>query len=251
MELIHEIEYNGKTYPVKEPTLSMWMDIMTMKNLEDHLSIAVRLIALSTGLREDEIQKASAGSVYSAAEGLIETYTEESEKFREVIEFKGRTYRFVNLKGLTFGEFIDIDDIMTKSESERIKRLPLLMALLYREVDEEGNYLEYDTERISRTAELFKDLPMRYMNSSMVFFYRIESILRRNTPYYLWTRTGWKIQTTMTLKRIQAALDGIVSSFSWLRKIYYGLRKWSKSITSKPSILSRIKRTSKNNVNEN
>tara|TARA_R110000822_G_scaffold95196_7_gene217855 strand:+ start:2856 stop:3569 length:714 start_codon:yes stop_codon:yes gene_type:complete len=235
MELIHEIEYDGKKYPVKEPTIKGWSELMTAKSFEDHLTMAVKLISLSTGLLESEILKANAGSVYSAAEGLIETYTENSEKFNEIITFNGKRYKFVDIKNLTFGEFVDIDDIMVKPESEKINYLPMLMALLYRELDENGHYMEYDTLRIEKTAKEFELLPVRHLNSSMVFFYLIASMLELNTRYYLWNKEWWILKARRLNRNQKTLLDGITSSFKWLKKIYLKSLTLLKSIISKPS----------------
>tara|TARA_R110000823_G_scaffold71922_2_gene165687 strand:- start:1949 stop:2581 length:633 start_codon:yes stop_codon:yes gene_type:complete len=208
---------------------------MTAKSFEDHLTMAVKLISLSTGLLESEILKANAGSVYSAAEGLIETYTENSEKFNEIITFNGKRYKFVDIKNLTFGEFVDIDDIMVKPESEKINYLPMLMALLYRELDENGHYMEYDTLRIEKTAKEFELLPVRHLNSSMVFFYLIASMLELNTRYYLWNKEWWILKARRLNRNQKTLLDGITSSFKWLKKIYLKSLTLLKSIISKPS----------------
>ena len=185
MEVINRIKYDGKTYEVTEPTIEVWSKIMGSAELDTDIDLAVKVISWITGLSEEEVEKADARSVLLTSEGIINYYLSQAEEFYKEFDFKGRTFRFIDLNGMSFGEFIDIDDILSKPDSERRGKLHELMALLYREVDEDGKYLDYDVERIKKTSEEFKGLPVKYLNGSLVFFCRIRNILERNTQLSL------------------------------------------------------------------
>ena len=236
MKELHEIEYDGKVYTVHEPTLDVWSQLTRLKGLESDMETAITIIGWVTGLTDEQIAKANAASILTAAEGIIDYYVTQSSKFYESFEFNGKTYKFIDLANMTFGEFIDIDDFLNKPDTERKMKLNELMALLYREVNEKGKYLPYDIDRIKDTAQEFKKLPLKYFNGSMAFFFAIETILRANTPYYFLSKY-WMIQKMANLKRkIKTLLVGFRPLFSWLTKTYLKLTKWLKETTSRFSI---------------
>ena len=222
MEVINKVKYDGKVYPVTEPTIEVWTSIMTASEFDTDIDLGVKVISWITGLEEREIEKADAQSVLSTSEGIIQYYLSQSDKFYTEFSFNDKTYKFIDLKGMTFGEFIDIDDILGKPDVERRKRLNEVMALFYREVDDKGNYLDYDVERIRRTAEEFKRLPVKYLNGALVFFYHIRNTLERNTRLSLERQARIQRQK----ERIQKVITGVGTRLSslWLTK---GLIKWT------------------------
>lgn len=242
-EIIHEIEYDGKSYTIQEPTLEMWANLMTQKDFDTDFELAMRLISMATGLNEEELREASAGSVYGAADGLIEYYSTQDKTYHESFEFNGKKYKFVNLSQLSFGEFVDIDDLTSKPEVERLKNLHKLMALLYREVDEKGNYLNYDLSRIDKTAEEFKKLPVKYFNGALFFFYVIELTLLGNIRFSIRQKEWWKLMMFRAGIKIKTLLDGIVSYITWPVRISSIYLKSLKSTILNVSIFSHIKQT--------
>lgn len=242
-EIIHEIEYDGKSYTVQEPTLEMWANLMTQKDFDTDFELALRLLEMATGLDQDKLREASAGSIYGAADGLIDYYSTQDNKYHEFIDFNGKKYRFVSLGELTFGEFIDIDDLISKPEVEKMKNLHMLMALLYREVDAKGDYLNYDLSRIKQTAEEFKKLPVKYLNGALFFFYVIELILSRNIRFSIRQKEYWKLKMFRLGIKTKTLLDGIVLFITWPVRIFSRFRKWFKSTTLNVLISSLIKLT--------
>ena len=239
MEVINKIKYNGNEYPVTEPTIEVWTNIMNSAELDTDIDLAVKVICWITGLEEKEVEKADARSVLNTSEGVINYFLKQSKDFYKEFTFNDKTYKFIDLKGMSFGEFIDIDDILSKPDSERRKRLHELMALFYREVDEKGNYLDYDIERIIQTAEEFKNLPVKYLNGTLVFFYHIRNTLERNTQLYL--------ERKQRVDRLKANLKnlltgaGIKLSFFWLTNRLRKWITWLKGITLRSLTFSRIK----------
>jgi hypothetical protein len=230
MRVIHEIEYEGKNYPVKEPTLDVWMRLTAYDDFRTDFQVGITLIEWITELPRETILSAEAGSIIAAAEGIIKYYLENSDEYYDTFEHMGKRYKFIDLASLSFGEFVDIDDLLNKPESARKQELHKLMSLLYRELDEKGNYLPYDVERIIKTSEEFKTLPIRYFRGAMVFFSRIENTLRENTPYSFLS-LHWMIQKRADWKRwIKTHGGGIRRLSSSVVRTYSMLNKWFKSI---------------------
>ena len=236
MEEIHEITYNGKTYVVTEPTIDIWSALMTQQTWKDDFELAVTLLSWVTGLLPEEINQASASSIINAADGLVEYYLSQSKIFYETFEFNGKNYKFIDLPNLSFGEFIDIDELLQKPLSEKNAKLHELMALLYREVDDKGEYLEYDIRRIKDTSIEFKKLPIKYMNGSLVFFYNIKNILDGNIRYSLTQPIWWKVNWILLKKRIKTLSVGSVLLSLSPKRILRKLKSSLKNIMSKPSI---------------
>lgn len=191
-----ELKYKGKKYQLEEPTIEMWSKLVSLQEWTDEREFSIKLLSFITGLTEEEIENADATEIIKATTELSNFLMKEANEFRNEIEFKNKKYKFIDLPNLTFGEFIDLDTFLTKSPAEKKKDMHLLMAMLYREIDDEGNYLPYNSKLIQIKAEEFKQLPVKYLNGATTFFLRLDRILRGGLKGSLW------LQTKMVLKMI-------------------------------------------------
>ncbi len=220
MDVIHEINYNGVKYPVKEPTLDIWTELMGKKDWINDFDLAITILSWVTGLSYEEVRDADSRSIINAADGIVEYFTTQSEEFFETFTLGETSYKFIDLPNLSFGEYIDIDDVLNKPVTERHKNLSLLMALLYREVDEQGNYLPYDLDNVKLNAERFRKLPIKYIKGSTVFFYLMETISVENTPFYIHQKEWWILRWRLLMRKIKTRGGGTVPFTNWLKKIY-------------------------------
>lgn len=208
MEVLEQrIKYNGKTYTVGEPTLDVYMAIQKEIEYSTDLDLSISLIGWITGLSDEEIRQADALTIVNVAENLMRYYNDAEKRFYETFTFNGKDYKFIDLKNMTFGEYIDIDTFLQKPESEKQTKLNELMALLYREVDSEGKYKPYNVEDVKRVSMEFKKLPLKYLNGSLVFFYNIGNMSLNPTRLYLWKQRLWRLWM-----RIVTRLGGILQS---------------------------------------
>jgi hypothetical protein len=152
----------------------------------------------------------------------------ESKKFYNEFEFDEIKYRFIDLTNLTFGEFIDVDSFLSKTAEERKKEMNLLMAMLYREVDENNKLTEYDSNKIQVRAERFKKLPVKYVNGASSFFLRIEKILQGNIRPSLWSQVRMKMKMGLMLGKLIVSLNigvGLARLYNWRTRILTKLKK--------------------------
>lgn len=178
----HYITYEGKDYKIEEPTIELWNRINTMKDLTDESEFHLYLISITTGLSIEQLKEADWEGVYDAASLLVDYFLgDDNGKFYNEFEFNGKRYKFINLDKLTFGEFVDIDEYLSRPLSKRNAELNLLMALFYREVDSNGDVIPYDASKLEERALLFKFLPIKYLKGAMSFFLRLENILQKST----------------------------------------------------------------------
>lgn len=238
----HYIEFKGKEYKVEEPTIALWGKLNSLKELYDDNDFSILIISLATGLSTDQLRESSWQGVYETASYLSSYLLKDGDKFYNEFEFRNRKYRFIDLENLTFGEFIDIDEFLSRDPSQKISDLNHLMALLYREVDTNGKMTPYDASLLSGRSELFKQLPVKYLRGSMVFFYNLETILQRNTRssfHRIRTRVRWELK-----KLLRAFGVGMRHSYTYLMTISYKFIKLLRDRFSRSSTTSPTKKTS-------
>jgi hypothetical protein len=189
------VKYKGKNYLINEPTIEDWSKIMILQEWSDEREFSTILLSQITGLSQEEIENADYQEILDAAQTISEYFLVESSEFKNEFDFNGKKYRFLDLPNLKFGEFIDIDGFLTKPVIEKKKEMNLLMAMLYREVGEDGNYLPYDSSKVQLRAEEFKKLPVKYVNGASSFFLRLGRISQGNTTLSFWSKV--KMMTRM------------------------------------------------------
>ena len=92
-----------------------------------------------------------------------------------IIEVDGKKYGFhPNLKDITFGEFVDLDNYLEKP----LENLHYIMAILYREItfEKKNKYSieEYDSSKCVKVADIFKEkLSIATVNGALGFFLNI------------------------------------------------------------------------------
>jgi len=224
----HYIEYKEKKYPVIEPTIELWQKLTGLQNWTDETEFAVMMISHITGLSQEEILQADWQQIIAASQNITNHLLSEGKEFQREFDFDGKRYRFVDLPNLTFGEFVDIDTFLSKPESERKRELNLLMALLYREVGDDGKLEAYDGGKVQVRSERFKKLPVKYVNGASTFFLRIERILHKSSQLSSRKRLKMRIKVIWTLVKLLISKSfgvGLARLSRWLKRI---LPRWKK-----------------------
>jgi hypothetical protein len=215
----HYIVFDGKEYEVQEPTIELWNQLNTLKDLGDHKDFILTLISLATGLQVQEIEQAKWEGVYETSLYLTDYFLNQPDKFFNEFEFKGKKYRFMDLENMTFGEFIDIDSFLQQEQSKRQANMNMLLALLYREVDEDGNIIPYNANDVKDRSQIFRALPVKYLRGSVGFFLRLENILRASSRSYLTRKMfqlKWKIR-----RHLRGFGGGMLRLYIYLVRTFY------------------------------
>jgi len=204
-ELIIEIE--GKEYQVKEPTLKDWALLNVLKDLEQEEDFSLSIVSITTGIDEDLLRETNYIQVKKAADFLAYHFIELGQKFYPEFNFKDQDYKFIDLNNMSFGHFVDIDNFLTLDESYKRGNMNELMAMLYMEKDE----VKYSVDKVNQRKEIFKELPVKYLQGSLRFFFLLKKRLQENTPFYL--RIKWKVKRK--LRRLREIGVGMVRLFIW------------------------------------
>lgn len=223
-----KFNYKGKEYKLTEPTIEDWSKLVALQEWTDEREFCIKLLSMSTGLTEEEIENGDYTEIAKISEKISEFFLENGDKFHYEIDFNGKKYRFLDLPNLTFGEFIDIDTYLAKEPHEKKKEMPLFMAMLYRDIDESGEYKPYNSKELQKKSELFKKLPVKYVRGASNFFFHLDRTLRGNfkgsfgLKLKLIGRMIW-----ILAKFIPLILFGVgsVLLFRWRTKILQRLKK--------------------------
>jgi len=175
-----KFNYKNKQYEIEEPTVEMWSKLVLLQEWTDEREFAVKLLSFTTGLTEEEIENSDYAEVVKVSNEISVFLNENGDKFYNEFDFNGKRYRFLDLPNLTFGEFIDIDTYLSKEPHEKKKEMPLMMAMLYRELDENNNYKPYNSKELQAKAETFKKLPVKYVRGATNFFFHLDKTLQGN-----------------------------------------------------------------------
>tara|TARA_R110000868_G_scaffold39990_4_gene138707 strand:+ start:2385 stop:3056 length:672 start_codon:yes stop_codon:yes gene_type:complete len=214
----HLIEFNGKDYEVQEPTLNGWAQLNLLKDIEEDDDFSLSLLSISTGISEDDLLKANFVQVKEAAEYLSNYFITLGEQFYPDFVYKGVKYKFFDMGNMSFGEYVDIDNFLQKDKSYTKSNMRELMAILYRPVMDDGTIEGYNITNTKRRAELFRDLPVKYLQGSMRFFFHLEKVLKETTPFYLRTYQSLRRKLKRHLKPLGKIGDGMGLLYSWLKR---------------------------------
>ena len=234
--LEHVIEYNGKKYPVKEPTIKTWTEVMKLKDILDEGELFVKLIELTTGLSKEEILNADASQINNVGEKVLSIVTGSNKQVVTSFEFNGVEYEFLDITSLSFGQFIDIDTFLAKKESYRIQNLSELAAYLY---IEKGT--KYGETNIQKRIKAFEDLPIKYMEGSVFFLLNIANLSVELTKIYSQSKTlkvvmktklisrliGVGIQRSAHLVKTRFGYLGMLLIYPWLSVSIISLTLWT------------------------
>lgn len=214
--------YKNKNYNVEDVTIEMWSKLIALQEWTDEREFSIKLLSFATGLTEEEIENSDFQEVIQISNDLSKHFLKDGNQFHKEFEFEGKKYKFLDLANLTFGEFVDIDTFLAREPHEKKREMNLLMAMLYREVDEKGNYLPYNSKEIQPKAELFKKLPVKYLNGASNFFFHLDKTLSGNFRGSLWLNLKLMIKMIWILVKFTLLTSiglGLVQLSNWRKKI--------------------------------
>lgn len=204
------IEYKGKKYPIKEPTIKMWSDVMKLQGILDEQDMFIKIIEITTGLSQEEILSADAKEVMEAGKLVFAYLNQQDKKVVNEFEHNGITYQFLDVSDVSFGQFVDIDTFLSKDEAYRIQNLNELAAYLY---TEKGT--KYGDVKIKKRIKAFEDLPVKYLEGSVFFLLSSAKASAEITTLYSQSKLLWTMMKMKIVFRLIGA--GIQQSAHYVR----------------------------------
>ena len=217
------IELDGVDYKVNEPTMKGWAELTLMKDLDEEEDFTLGIVSMCTSIDEELLQQANYLQVKRVADYLSEYFITEGSRFYPEFEFENTNYKFIDINKISFGHFIDIDGFLKKDVSYKKSRFNELMAMLYWP---EGQ-VKYDSSLNLDRGILFRELPVKYLQGTLRFFFHLSKRLKNSTPIYL--RKWWSMKRK--LKRLQHSIQfGVGTVLSIFLPVKTFL-KWMKSFS--------------------
>jgi hypothetical protein len=133
-------------------------------------------------LKLSEVAKISYNSVNEIIDHLNDLFTQE-HKLVQTFKIKDTEFGFIpNLEKMTFGEFVDLENYIYKTEDYH-----KAMAVLYRPiVKKSGNLYEvFEYRGTEEFSDLMKYAPLDALLGALVFFCDLANELRNASKHYL------------------------------------------------------------------
>tara|TARA_R110000824_G_scaffold10816_2_gene47332 strand:+ start:332 stop:931 length:600 start_codon:yes stop_codon:yes gene_type:complete len=159
-----------------EVNLETWTKLLEYSK-KTNTDEAIETITTLSNIPKDLIKELSLYNVVLMMNKISELQAVKDNALKRIIEINGVEYGFhPDLDLITLGEYADIESFI---KFGIYKRLPELMAILYRPVKEKKNdkYIiePYDGDIRMRTEEM-KQMKALQVQSAMVFFYRFVKV---------------------------------------------------------------------------
>jgi hypothetical protein len=194
-------ELEGKEYKLPNIlSIGDYVKIFKIKDLFEEDYFQVKILSIITGAPMDKLMKVDREKIEILSSHLLKLIPQEKPLFSDRFELNGVHYGFIpEWKKMSFGEFADLDTLMTKKPDEVLNQLHTITAILYRPITKEKLFHkyeieEYDFNKLGERAELFKnELDVEYALGSQFFFTLFAKIYSVRTPISLkqWMSLSW------------------------------------------------------------
>ena len=166
---------------LSEITLGQYQKyIKIQEQNEDENFIALKMLEIFCGLKGQTVLNMKTKSIKEITDILVKMFSEKPPLVRQ-FKMNGVNYGFIpNLDDMTFGEYIDLDTFVGKTED-----LHKAMGVLYRPITHKRKELYWIEKYKGDDTNLMKDMPMDAVFSSMLFFYHLGTDLSRVMLNYL------------------------------------------------------------------
>ena len=243
MKLTFELE--GIEYKIpKYITLGDYVKIYKVKGLFDDDYFATKLINVLTGAPQKKLLDAERDKVDFVFRQIYSILPNNTPAFLDRFELDGVEYGFIpSWKKMSFGEFADLDTLMTKKPEEVLDYLHIITAILYRPIiskDKKKFQIEkYTQETLEDRAELFKNrLNVEVALGAQFFFIQFAKNVSNYTPISLknWMKISWmqlkmlwKMRKILMKGLLRRDLDGTWFLTELLKMTYQDIQKLQKS----------------------
>ncbi len=241
MKLTFELE--GKEYKIPSfISIGDYVKIYKVKGLFDDDYFATKLINILTGAPQDKLLDASREKVDFIFQQVYSILPQGTPAFLNKFKLDGVEYGFIpSWKKMSFGEFADLDTLMTKKPDEMLDYLHIITAILYRPIiksKSEHNFEieKYNQHTLEERAELFKNkLDVEVSLGAQFFFTQFAKNVSNYTPMSLkmWMKISWQqLRLVWMMRRwiwrkivLRKDLDGTSFSTEFHKMILPNIKK--------------------------
>jgi len=206
--------------------IDSYVKIFKVKDFFDEEYFAAKLISIVCECPMDDLLQSDYDKVNYLASHIMTLIPMGKPKFVDKFEIDGVTYGFFpKWQDLTFAEYVDMDTISTKKESELLDLLHILMSIMYRPIVNirsvhDFDIEKYDIDSMKVRAELFKKkLDIKIVLGAQFFFinyakkylnyFQLSSIKTLS----IWTKIklGWRLRKMIWAIVFKKSMGGSLS----------------------------------------
>jgi hypothetical protein len=160
-----------------------------------------KLINAITGAKLESILKTNHSQINYLSQYIVSLFPDSKYPFYDKFELNGIEYGFIpSWKNMSFGEFVDLDTLLTKKEDEIINNLHIICAIMYRPItkkrkEHDFDIEDYDSKSMITRSELFlKELDVKYVLGGNFFFSVFAKQSLESSPQFLTlkNKSFWK-----------------------------------------------------------
>lgn len=244
-------ELNGVEYKIPQIlTIENYVKIYKVKDLFDEEYLLPRLLNILTDAPMDLLLKAERDKIQMLYNPVMSIFPSDKPVFLDRFELDGVQYGFLpSWKKMSFGEFADLDTLMTKKPEELLDYVHIITAIMYRPIVKETSkhkfeIEEYDFNSTQERAELFKKkLDVEVALGGQFFFTQFAKncfnptrTSLRNWMKISWIqiKIAWKMRKWILKLIFKRRLDGTSFLIDFHKMILQDTNKLLKEQSQKP-----------------
>lgn len=236
-------ELEGQEYKIPTHlTINDYVKVFKVKDLFDDDYFAAKLISIVTGADMTKLLEADREKVGYVFEQIYKILPLDKPGFLDKFTLDGIEYGFIpSWKKMSFGEFADLDTLMTKKPDEVLDYLHIITAILYRPITSSKSKHKFEIEKYNQNtmeerSELFKNkLDIEVALGAQFFFTQFARIYSNYTPISLkmWMKISWiQLRVVWKMRKLiwkrivlRKDLDGLSFSTEFAQMILQDIQK--------------------------
>lgn len=173
-----EFKINSKTYEITDPTIRDYYAFQTLL-VQDTAQAKLKIVSVLSKCAVEELKKLSTVQFANLWTEVVNgpLNNQINNTFYKHFALNGKLYGFSDFKELTIGEFADMD--VLRQDPRKDQMLHKMMAVLYRpatDITDDWIVVEpYEPNSVDSRAELFLDMPLKYVFGALSFFLSIRN----------------------------------------------------------------------------
>jgi hypothetical protein len=186
-------ELEGVEYKIPEfLNIEDYVKVFKVKDLFEDEFLKAKVVSLLTDCPIDVLLNSENHKVDFLAGMIFSMVPTSPYKLIDRFELDGVEYGYLpSYKEITYGEFVDLDTLLTKKPEEIMNYLHIIAAIMYRPIvsqklKHDFKIEKYDVPKMQERAELFKKkLDIKFVLGGQFFFINFGKIYSSYTPQSL------------------------------------------------------------------
>ena len=170
-------EINGKEYNLPDYiSIEDYVKVFKVKDIFADEYFSAKVLSILTEAKIDDLLTINYQILENLAIMAMKKFPKDNKRFYQTFEFNGVEYGFItDWRKMSYGEFIDLDTLLSRKDNELLESIHLITAIMYRPITKKkrkGAYEieKYDVDKMEERAEEFKKLDVKYFISGQFFF---------------------------------------------------------------------------------